>query len=74
MTYKTGDSPNIDDSEKTDLTGRKTKMGGFGKQEVSLHYAGWEDWWIVRNDDTGHDMGRFTGTEIVDSGLLIPLK
>lgn len=71
MTYRTGDSPDIDDREITDLAGCKCHMGGFGKQVFSLHYAGWDDWWIVRNMETGHDMGRFTGTEIMDSGLLI---
>ena len=71
MTYETGESPRVDDLDRTDLEGRKTRMGGFGGQAFSLHYAGWEDWWIVRNDDSGHDMGRFSGTEIMDSGLLI---
>ncbi len=72
MTYRSGDSPEIDDREITNLTGRFTRMGGFDKQVFSLHYAGWDDWWIVRNIETGHDMGRCTGTEIMDSGLLIP--
>ncbi len=70
----TGTTLRPNDSDKTELTGRKTRMGDFGKQEFSLHYAGWNDEWIVRNDETGHDMGRFTGTEIMNSGLLLPKR
>ena len=71
ITAFTGSYPGKKHENISDLTGRYITMPGFGSQKFSLHYAGWDDWWIARNTK-GEDMGRFSGKEIISSGFLIP--
>lgn len=60
---------------KSELEGRKVKLGGFGDKLFTLRYAGWDDEWLVIDEAAEprlQEMGRFSGQEIRASGLLQP--
>ena len=47
---------------KVSLDGKKVRLVDFPGQTFTLHYAGWDDQWIVLNDK-GVSMLRCSGTE-----------